>query len=411
MPSSHQQKQATTSGTYKDIADHSRASLRSWLAVVAVAAGVFTVTATETMPIGLLHAIAPDLRVSEGVVGLTVTMYGILAGVLAPFLTAATRRFDRRYLLLLILVAFVVGNVFTALTTSYVVLMLCRLVIGFMHGVMWAIVASVAVRLVPARHSVRATTIVFSGISLASVLGVPLGTFVGEWLGWRAAFWGLVVCSGVTLFAIAIMVPAMPPRGEVHLRELPRLLKVANLRVAVSVTAMVVVGNFAAYTYITPYLLDNVGIPSSMISVLLLCYGMAGVAGNFLAGAVVGGHCSLRTVLITFVAGLSGSLVLLLAVGPWKPAAIVLVLTWGITYSALPVGLQTLVFRSVPEAREAATSIYVLAFNVSIALGALFGGIAIDTAEASLPILLGILFCAAALVATLFLRRETPERT
>lgn len=382
------------------------ASARGWLAVVAVAFGVFTVTATETMPIGLLPEMAAGLRVSEGTVGLTVTLYGFFAGVLAPFLTAATRRLDRGRLLLVILTVFVVGNVLTALAVNHVWLMLVRLLIGFIHGVLWAIVASVAVRLVPPAHSVRATAVVFSGISLATVLGVPLGTIVGQWLDWRAAFWALAACSAVALIATAVLMPPMPPHGGVHLSELPRLLRKGNLRTAVGVTAVVVIGHYAAYTYITPFLLRNVGVASDMTGVLLLSFGAAGVAGNFLAGAVLGRGPALRTVVLCLIAGTGGSMALLLAAGAWKPAAIVFLLSWGLAYSALPVALQTLVFRSVPEAREAATSLYVLSFNVSISLGALSGSLALDHSGPSLVMLTGTAFCTLALFLAMLLRPE-----
>jgi predicted MFS family arabinose efflux permease len=401
-----QQQTSPSTGAAPSVPPH--ASTRGWLAVVAVSFGVFTVTATETMPVGLLPEMAAGLRVSEGTVGLTVTLYGLFAGILAPVLTAATRRLDRGRLLLVILTVFVVGNVLTALAVNYVWLMLVRLLIGFIHGVLWAIVASIAVRLVPPAHSVRATAVVFSGISLATVLGVPLGTIVGQWLDWRAAFWALAACSAVALAATAVLMPPMPARGGVYLSELPRLLRTGNLRTAVGVTAVVVIGHYAAYTYITPFLLRNVGVAPNMIGILLLSFGAAGVAGNFLAGAVIGRGPALRTVVLALIAGTGGSMALLLASGTWKPAAVVFLLGWGLAYSALPVALQTLVFRSSPQAREAATSLYVLSFNVSIALGALFGSLTLDHSGPSLVMVTGMAFCALALLLAMLLR---PERT
>jgi predicted MFS family arabinose efflux permease len=404
---SRQQQTSPPTGAAPPAPPPTSAPTRGWLAVLAVAFGVFTVTATETMPIGLLPEMAAGLKVSEGTVGLTVTLYGMFAGVLAPVLTAATSHVDRRRLLLVILAVFVAGNVLTSLAMNYTWLMLVRLLVGFIHGVLWAIVASIAVRLVPPAHSVRATAVVFSGISLATVAGVPLGTITGQWLGWRAAFWALAACSAAALTATATLMPRMPPHGRFHLPELPRLLKTGNLRTAVGVTAIVVIGHYAAYTYITPFLLRNVGIQPDMVGVLLLCFGVAGVAGNFLAGTVIGRGPSLRTVVLGLIAGTGGSMALLLAAGAWRPAAIVFLLSWGLTYSALPVALQTLVFRSVPQAREAATSLYVLSFNVSISLGALFGALALDHSGPSLVMITGMAFCAVALLVTTFLRPDS----
>jgi predicted MFS family arabinose efflux permease len=200
----------------------------------------------------------------------------------------------------------------------------------------------------------------------------------------------------------------MPARGGVYLSELPRLMRTGNLRTAVGVTAVVVIGHYAAYTYVTPFLLRNVGVAPNMIGILLLSFGAAGVAGNFLAGAVIDRGPALRTVVLGLIVGTGGSMALLLAAGTWKPAAVVFLLGWGLAYSALPVALQTLVLRSAPEAREAATSLYVLSFNVSISLGALFGSLALDHSGPSLVMVAGMAFCALGLLLAMFLR---PERT
>lgn len=242
---------------------------------------MFAFTTTEMVPIGLLPAMSRDLHVSEGTVGLSVTLYGAIAGLFAPVLTVATRRVDRRLLLLLVLVVFVAGNAFTALSSSYTVLMVSRLLTGFAHGVMWSIAASIAIRLVPPDRAVRATAVVFSGISIASVVGVPLGTFIGGLSGWRAAFWVIAGAGVAILAAAAFLLPTLAPRAVVRRAELPRLLRDGNLRIATLVTAAMVVGHFAAYTYVAPFLEQDAGIPSDWVSALLLLYGVAGVAGNF----------------------------------------------------------------------------------------------------------------------------------
>ncbi|MFJ6674681.1 MFS transporter [Actinosynnema sp. NPDC091369] len=384
-------------------------SIRDWLAVVAVGLGVFAFTTTEMVPIGLLTTMSDDLGVSEGSTGLTVTLYGAIAGLFAPVLTSATRRLDRRTLLLVVLAVFVVGNALTAMSPTYGLLMFSRLLTGFAHGVMWSISASIAVRLVAPEASVRATAVVFSGISVASVIGVPLGTFIGEAADWRAAFWVIAALGAVTAVAAAVLLPSLAPLGVVNLRELPRLLRVRNLRVALLVTAVVVVGHFAAYTYVTPFLERNTGVETRWISGLLLLYGVAGIVGNFAAGAAAAR--ALRGTIIACLIGLGGSVALLVVVGTWHPGAIALLLLWGVAYTALPVALQTLVFRSAPDAPEAATSLYILAFNVSISLGALFGGIAIDNAGPTAVMVLGVVLSlvAAAVMAFRHQRGEAPR--
>ncbi|MEU8471861.1 MFS transporter [Streptomyces sp. NPDC029006] len=361
--------------------------MRSWLAVVAVGMGVFAFTTTEMVPIGLLPAMSRDLSVSEGTVGLSVTLYGAIAGFFAPVLTVATRRLDRRLLLMLVLAVFVAGNAFTALSSSYAVLMVSRLLTGFAHGVMWSIAASIAIRLVPPAQAVRATAVVFSGISIASVVGVPFGTFLGSLSGWRTAFWAISGIGVLILAAAAFLLPPLAPRAVVRLAELPRLLRDGNLRIATLVTAAMVIGHFAAYTYVTPFLEQDAGIPSHWVSALLLLYGVAGVVGNFAGGAAAGR--ALRATTLTCILLLAAAVVLLVVNGRWHPGTVILLLVWGIAYTALPVCLQTLVFASAPKAPEAATSLYICAFNVSIALGALAGGWFVDASGPSAVMFLG----------------------
>ncbi|MGW0855026.1 MFS transporter [Streptomyces sp. NPDC002690] len=367
--------------------------VRSWLAVVAVGMGVFAFTTTEMVPIGLLPAMSRDLGVSEGSVGLSVTLYGAIAGLFAPVLTAATRRLDRRVLLLLVLGIFIAGNAFTALSSSYAVLMVSRLLTGFAHGVMWSIAASIAIRLVPKGQAVRATAVVFSGISIASVVGVPLGTLIGQ-SDWRTAFWVISGTGILILIAAVLLVPRLEPRTVVRLAELPRLLRDGNLRIATLVTAAMVIGHFAAYTYVAPFLEQDAGIPAHWVSALLLLYGVAGVVGNFGGGAAAAR--ALRTTTLTCILLLAATVVLLVVNGEWHPGTVALLLVWGIAYTALPVCLQTLVFASAPQAPEAATSLYICAFNISIALGALVGGWSVDASGPSSVMFIGAGFSLAA---------------
>ncbi|MFD7716496.1 MFS transporter [Streptomyces sp. NPDC059814] len=378
--------------------------VRSWLAVVAVGMGVFAFTTTEMVPIGLLPAMSRDLGVSEGSVGLSVTLYGAIAGLFAPVLTVATRRLDRRVLLLLVLGIFIAGNAFTALSSSYTVLMVSRLLTGFAHGVMWSIAASIAIRLVPKGQAVRATAVVFSGISIASVVGVPFGTFIGQ-SDWRTAFWVISGIGILILTASVLLVPRLEPRTVVRLAELPRLLRDANLRIATLVTVAMVIGHFAAYTYVAPFLEQDAGIPAHWVSALLLLYGVAGVVGNFGGGAAAAR--ALRTTTLTCILLLAAAVVLLVVNGEWHPGTVVLLLVWGIAYTALPVCLQTLVFASAPQAPEAATSLYICAFNISIALGALIGGWFVDTSGPSAVMFIGAGF---SVVAALLMTRYSVAR-
>ena len=385
---------------------HAVTTRRDWLAVAVVAVAVFTVTTTEMSPMGLLPSVAADLNVSEGSAGLSVTLYGILAGLLAPVATIITGRIDRRALLLAILAVFTAGNTLSVTAHTYQLFMASRFLSGVIHGLMWAIVASIAIRLVAEKDAVRATAAVFSGISLALVLGVPASATVGEALGWRSAFAALAFLSGVTLLLVRALLPTLPSVNTFGFADLFRLVRQGPLRRVLTVTALVVIANYSAYTYIAPFLHDTHGLAASLIGPFLLTYGIAGVAGNFAAGALLTRTRTVRAVLVVLATVVTMAL-LSLQVAYWPIALGAAIAVWGASYSAIPVALQTLVLRlSGSDAAEATTSLYVLVFNCSIALGALTGGIAIDAAGPAVPAFVGASFSAAAVLATLTLPRR-----
>jgi predicted MFS family arabinose efflux permease len=315
-------------------------------------------------------------------------------------------------LLLWIVGAFAVGNAVTALIVSYEGLLMVRAVVGMGHGLMWSITAAIAVRLVSAQSAATATAAVFSGISLALVFGVPAGSALGEWAGWRTAFGVLAGATAAAWVAVYVLVPSLPAVGAMGLRQVAALMvRSGGLRVVLLITALIVMGNYAAYTYIAPILLGR-GAPSSSIAVYLLVYGVMGIVGNAAAGVLLWStRLSARMALIAAVALVAASLVVL-AIPVTGPSAAVLiaVAVWGVSYSMLPVVLQTLVLRSEPHAHEAATSLYVMVFNISIAAGAFLGAIGISIFAPGGPALVGAACCGAAITCILAARRPTPHR-
>ncbi|MEP9413155.1 MFS transporter [Gordonia sp. VNQ95] len=371
---------------------------RDWAAVTALGLAVFTITTTEIMPIGLLQPMAADLGVSEGLIGLTVTVFAFVAAVAAPTLSSLTRRIDRRTIALAVMAVFVVGNTLTALAPNYATLVIVRVVIGVALGQMWTIVAPTAVALVSTRHAVRANTIAFSGVSIASVAGMPLGTFIGQLAGWQSAYWALSGLSAMTVVALAVFMTPVAPAGSLSLRRLPSMLRERNLRVTIIITALVITGAYAAYTYVTPLIVDTIGIDADLVSAVLLAMGVAGVAGNFAAGAFLTRTRSIRGSLGVLVGLLAVALVLVVATSSLTPLVL---MVWSAGYAAIPIGLQTTVLRVAPAHREAATTIYSTTFNLSIGLGALVGAVAIDRAGSLAPTLIGAICAVAALAVTL----------
>lgn len=350
-----------------------------WLAVVAVSVGTFCAVTTEMLPVGLLTAIGDGLGVSAGTAGLTMTVPGIVAAVAAPALAAGTARFDRRPVLLALVGLLAAANALSAFATAFPVLLAARVLVGVSIGGVWAIAAGLGVRLVPERHAGAATSMIFSGIAVASVLGVPAGTVIGDLGGPRAAFAAVGALALAVLLALALLLPPLPATRPVGLREVPRLLRVPGLRAGLAVTVLVVTGHFAAYTYVRPVLERVAGVGPGMIGTFLLVYGIAGVAGNFAAGTVAAR--SPRRAAFVLALGLVAATALLALsgrTGAAGAASAVAVVVWGVAYGGVSVTMQTWLLRAVPRAPEAGSALFVASFNAAISLGALAGGRAAD---------------------------------
>ncbi|MCJ1676735.1 MFS transporter [Streptomyces sp. APSN-46.1] len=384
---------------------HAPTPWKGWAAVWAVSLGIFCLVTSELLPVGLLTPVGASLGVSDGTAGLMVTVPGLVAGFCAPLVTVAAGRLDRRLVLCVLLALMAAANLAAALAPDFAVVLAARLLVGVSVGGFWAVAGGLAVRLVPERHVGRATAVVFGGVPTASVLGVPAGTLLGELGGWRMAFAAVGALGFVTLVALLLLLPALPPDRSISFRELPALLRDnRGVRAGVIVTFLVVTGQFAAYTFVRPILRDVSGVDAEYVSTLLLGYGVAGVAGNFLAGA----RDARRTL---FVVGATLTVVLaMIATLPGAVAGTALLLVWGLAYGGVSVSLQSWMIKAAPRAAEAASSLMVAMFNFAIAAGALVGGLAVDGISAPAAPLTGALLMLSAAVATgvTSMRRREP---
>lgn len=362
--------------------------------MVAVALGIFVVVTTEILPIGLLTSIGADFTVSDGMAGLMMTMPGFLAAVAAPLVTTATARFDRRLMLCLFTLLLAVANFVAAAAPGYGLVLVSRVLVGITIGGYWSIGAGLGERLVPPESAGRATAVIFSGVPLGSVLGVPAGTLIGDLAGWRTAFTVMGVLTVGVLVMLLRLVPSLPPVRATRPSVLGALLRTTGIRLALLLTFLVVLAHFGAYTYVTPFLERVTHAGGGTITAFLLLYGVAGVLGNWLGGAWVVRRP--RTVL-GLAAGLIAAATLLLpALGRWDGGAVTLLLVWGIAYGAVPVASQTWFSRAAPGAPEAASVLFTASFQATISTGALLGGVALDRTSPSAVMLLG--GCTAVLV-------------
>ncbi|MFE1479126.1 MFS transporter [Streptomyces cyaneofuscatus] len=365
----------TTVETGVPAAAPGRSPVKGWLAVMAVTLGIFSLMTSELLPVGLLTPVGTALDVSEGTAGLMVTVPGLVAAVSAPVVTVATGRIDRRIVLVVLIGLMGAANLASAFATGFTVVLVARFLIGVSVGGFWSIAGGIALRLVPARHVARATAVIFGGVETASVLGVPTGTFLGDLSGWRTAFGAVGVLGLVSLVCMLFLMPRIPAGQSLTFSALPRVfVRNAGVRIGIALTFLVITGHFLAYTFVRPVLQGD-GIGDRSIGVLLLTFGIAGICGNFIAGALVARR--LRHCVMGISVVLTSGMVLLAVVDTGASAGALLVL-WGLGYGAVPVTFQTWILDAAPDATEAATSLHVSAFNLSIALGALFGGFAVD---------------------------------
>ncbi|MFJ2769464.1 MFS transporter [Streptomyces sp. NPDC087300] len=342
------------------------------VAVLAVATATFSVVTTEMLPVGLLTSIGSGLRVSDGTAGLAVTLPGIVAALAALLLPVAVRGADRRTVLCVLTVLLAVANLASALAPTFAVLLVARVLVGVCIGGVWAIAAGLGVRLATAEAAGRATAVIFSGIAVASVLGVPAGTLLGELAGWRWGFAALAVLALAVAALLRTVLPRLPAHEGIRLGAFPGLLRIGRLRTGLLAVTLLVTGHFAAYTYIRPVLERVPGIGAGLISTLLLAYGTAGIVGNFAGGAVAARDP--RRALLTISAGLAAVVLLMVPAGAALAASVALLVAWGLAYGGVSVSAQNWVMDAAPHAREAASALFAGVFNVAIALGAFVGG-------------------------------------
>ncbi|WP_084259439.1 MFS transporter [Microtetraspora malaysiensis] len=385
---------------------HPHSTLRSWLGVSAITASLFVFLTTELMPVGLLTPISTSLSISVGIAGLMVTLYGVSAGLGVPFIVAWTRRVNRRVLLTTLLAILTLGNLITAISPNYPLVLATRLIMGFANGVFWAIGVSMAMRLVPERHASRAAAVAMSGISIAAVVGMPLGTALESLTDWRTTLLIWAGLGALVLLAVVATIPSLPSTNAVSAREVFGLpLKNVPLRLVLFTVVLFVLGHFGAYTFVRPFLEHSASATPLFITVLLVLYGAGGAAGNFIAGYTV--NKSLRGSFIAGLAGLVVSLLLLLTVGHGPAGSIISLTLWGVSFGVVQLCQLNMTQAAAPDTFEAAMSLNTMAYNTSIALGALFGGLFADHLGVASVVWFGLALTAAALLLTLGTRRKT----
>lgn len=354
------------------------AARHPWAAVIAAGLATFCVVTTEMLPVGLLTPIADSLQTSTGTAGLLISLPALLAALFAPLVVIVARAMDRRRILGGLIGLLVIANLAAALAPGLGWMLAARVLVGFCMGGIWAIAGGLAARLVPGHAVGLATSIIFGGVAAASVLGVPLGALVGDLAGWRWAFAGMALLSALVLALHLSVVPPLPATGSVRLRQFGEQLANRRLQAGLALTLLLVAGHFMAFTFVRPLLLSVARFDAQWLGGLLLAYGVAGLAGNFLAGISAARRSAATVAAIAL--GLLLAPWLFLALADSHAGAGAALLLWGLAYGGVSVGLMTWMMQAAPRAVEIAGALYVAVFNVGIALGAWAGGRVVDAA-------------------------------
>lgn len=349
----------------------------SWLALLTVAITAFALVTSEFLPIGVLNSISTDLHVSVGTAGLMITLPGIMAALAAPLLPVLVKNLDRRYLLLALAATMVIANAITAIAPNFEILLISRFILGFAIGGFWATAIALSGRLAP-RHLpiAKATATVMAGVTLATVLGVPIGTWLSDAYGWRTSFAITAVIGFIVLLLGVKFIPSLKPESAIHFKDLPALLRINKARQGLIIILLIGLAHFSSFSYLTPFFKNSAGFDNATISSLLLLFGVAGVFGNAFAG--YSGNLNVRYT-FAFVAICFGIVFFgfpLLAIQPI--GAFILTALWGFAFGAFPTTANIWMFLHAPHAVEKGMPLFVGFFQVMIATGALIGGFIVD---------------------------------
>ncbi|MFC6791060.1 MFS transporter [Methylobacterium komagatae] len=375
--------------------------------LLALAVGAFGIGVTEFTPMGMLPLIAGDLHVSIPAAGLVVSAYAIGVLIGAPLMTLATARMPRRRLLVGLMGIFTLGNLMAALADSYGMLVVARLVTSLNHGAFFGVGAVVAASVVPPDKRAAAVAAMFSGLAIATIGGVPLAAWIGEVLGWRAAFWGIAAVGAVAMLSLRFALPPLETEDASDLWAELRVLARFQVLAALALTMIGFSAMFTVFTYIVPILRTETGATSSFVTGMLILFGTGLTLGNWLGGrfadrtvdgTLAGSLAAQSVILVLFAWGMQGQV-----------TAAVLMFLWGVASFASVAPLQMRVMEQASEAPNLASAMNIGAFNLGNAIGAAVGGGVID-AGLGLPAvsLAGAALAGAGLLMLLALRHVRP---
>ena len=352
------------------------------IALYALTIAAYAIGTTEFVIVGLLPTVAGDLGITLPLAGLIVSVYALGVTFGAPILTALAGRVERKPLLLGLMLLFIAGNTLAALSPTYEILLVARVLSAFAHGVFFSVGATIAADLVPEDRRASAIAMMFMGLTVAIVTGVPLGTFIGQTFGWRATFWAVAALGVIAFAGIAALLPGRIAKAPpASLLDQVRVLGSGRLLLVFAMTALGYGGTFVAFTYLATILEEITGFAAGHVSLILILYGAAIAVGN-LSGGRIANTNPVKALTWLFAAQAAVLVIFTFTAGATVPALVTLAALGFLSFANVP-GLQLYVVqlakRYRPGAVDVASALNIAAFNLGIALGAWIGGLVVGS--------------------------------
>ncbi|MBC1422393.1 MFS transporter [Listeria seeligeri] len=378
------------------------------LTLLALAISAFGIGSTEFISVGLLPLISSNMDVSISTAGLTVSIYALGVMVGAPVLTTMTAKMNQKNLLMLVMVVFIIGNLISAFAASFAILLTGRVIAAFAHGVFMSIASVIAADVVQPSKRASAIAVMFTGLTVATVTGVPLGTFIGQLFGWRMSFIFIVAIGVIALIANYFLVPKnLSSAKNISLKSIGQVLLNKKIGIVLLMTAFGYGGTFVVYTYLSPMFI-KMGYTANMIVVLLIIYGIMVAIGN-----TIGGHFANEKpakALFVMFSLQATTLLLLQFTSPNPILGLIVVMLMGFFAFMSVSGLQLYVVELaelyLPETVSMASALNISAFNVGIAMGAFIGGLVTEYIGLSYTPIVGFLMVLIAIILSFYMKKE-----